>query len=163
MTGVKRTIAAEGSLHEVLEAEGEAGTDEDLMEMARNMRALAGGERYVQKRAVPNAEEAGGSSGGSQYAGEQENDMAKAKEKKAKGKKKVVKAVNGGGKQASTPRAESKTAKLIAAVEKGGTLKELSAASGFDERNTRTCIGILRSRKGMKIELDRTSGKYSMG
>lgn len=60
-----------------------------------------------------------------------------------------------------TPRAESKQAKLIARLQKGpSTLEQLAEASGFDEANVRTCVGILRSKKKMGIELD--GGKYRL-
>ena len=57
------------------------------------------------------------------------------------------------------PREGSKTARLLAALAKGGDLAALAKASGFDEKNVRTAIGNLRAGRvagGAKydVELD---------
>jgi hypothetical protein len=162
---LKEVLATTGSAYSILVAEGGEPSTEQRVAMAMRAQEIGrAGGRYVP-RARPQEQE--GDAGAPEDAGDasgQEMDMAKAKEKakgKAKGKA-AAKAVE--KKSAGTPRAESKTAKLVAAVSANGgaTLKEICEASGFDERNARTTIGILRSRGGKKIELDRESGKYSL-
>lgn len=92
-------------------------------------------------------------------------ERAAAKEAKAapapeaKGKSKAAPA-NG-----NAPREGSKMGNLVVALSKGKplSLDQLSAASGYDEQNTRTAIGILRSKKGMDIAYDREAKVYSLG
>lgn len=72
-----------------------------------------------------------------------------------------------GDKSAEGPREGSKMAKLLKVLQNGGgDLDKLSKASGYDEKNTRTAIGILRSGrvaggKKYEVKLDRDSGKYA--
>lgn len=160
---MRREPASPGSPFEILLPEGEDVSIDDRLAMARRSQEInALGAHYVPRRRSEGEADAPAIIGDD----DKEMDMAKAKvAKKAKGgkKAKAVKANGAEKKAAGTPRSESKTAKLLAAVENGATLKEICEASGFDERNARTTIGILRSRGGKKIELDRESGKYTLG
>lgn len=61
------------------------------------------------------------------------------------------------------PREGSKIGKLVARLQEGKcTIEELSEASGYDLQNTRTAIGILRSKKQMAIEYDRETKFYKL-
>jgi hypothetical protein len=73
--------------------------------------------------------------------------------KAAKAAAKVEASPSAGNGKARTPRADSKQAKLLAALEDGPKdLAALVTASGYDDNNTRTAIGNLR-RKGKTITL----------
>ena len=89
---------------------------------------------------------------------------AKEAEKAAKAAAKAEpKATNGEAKPA-TPRENSKMGRMVSHLTKGGeySLEELSEASGYDLSNTRTAIGILRSKKNMPIFYNRESKTYSL-
>jgi hypothetical protein len=77
----------------------------------------------------------------------------------AKGAKKEA-----GAPSTGAPREGTKMGNLVAKLQEGGecTLEELSEASGYDLNNTRTAIGILRSKKGMPINYDRATKLYSL-
>jgi hypothetical protein len=64
--------------------------------------------------------------------------------------------------QPGTAQAGTKTARLIAALYEGGTVAELAEASGYDERNCRTAIGILRTRKGLDVTQDPNTKMYHL-
>lgn len=86
-------------------------------------------------------------------------EAAAAEKGAAKGTKKDAAAASTGA-----PREGSKMGNLVAHLQKGGesTLEELSEASGYDLNNTRTAIGILRSKKGMSIDYNRETKVYSL-
>lgn len=90
------------------------------------------------------------------YAAKHEPKKAEPKAKRANGAKK------GDGR----PRGGSKMAKLLERLEKGeASAAQLMQASGFDENNLRTAIGILRSGRGGRsydVKRDDESGKYSL-
>lgn len=78
----------------------------------------------------------------------------------AKGAKK-----DAGAPSTGAPREGSKMGNLVTHLQLGGesTLEELSEASGYDLNNTRTAIGILRSKKGMAIAYNRETKLYQLG
>ena len=86
-------------------------------------------------------------------------------EKKAKAApaKAAGKAVAGAN-SSNRPREGSKMSNLLIALEKGKatSLEALSDASGYDVPNTRTAIGILRSKNGFKIEYDKAAKLYTL-
>ena len=92
---------------------------------------------------------------------------AKAEAKAAKGadKSPAKGAKEAGGDASKAPREGSKMGNLVAHLQKGGesTLEELSEASGYDLNNSRTAIGILRSKKGMNIVYNRETKLYQLG
>jgi hypothetical protein len=88
---------------------------------------------------------------------------AKSAEKEAaKAAKSANKASGDPGTQ--TTRGNSKMGRMIAALQEGEamSLEALSEASGYDLQNTRTAVGILRSKKGLDIAYDRTAKLYSL-
>jgi hypothetical protein len=84
-------------------------------------------------------------------------------QKAAQKTEKVAKTKKSAPEGAKVPRESSKMGQLYLALQDGSkTLKELSAASGYDEQNTRTAVGILRSKNGIGIEYDRNSKTYAL-
>ena len=64
------------------------------------------------------------------------------------------------------PREGSKMGALYAALaasKKGVAFEDLMEASGFDEPNTRTAIGVLRGRNFIPVNYDREAKLYSLG
>jgi hypothetical protein len=58
---------------------------------------------------------------------------------------------------------QTKTSRVIEVLINGpATIKQISDASGYDILNARTCIGILRSRKGLEIAYDKTTQLYTL-
>jgi hypothetical protein len=99
-----------------------------------------------------------------------EKDAAKAAEKaekdaaKAPAEPKAKREPRGEGEARGEPRPDSKMGKLLAVLREGGNyiLESLSEASGYDAQNTRTAIGILRSKNKIDIAYDRESKTYSL-
>lgn len=87
---------------------------------------------------------------------------AKAAAKAATGAK--DKGAKGGSTGGNAPREGSKMGNLVAYLQKGGehTLEDLSEACGYDLANTRTAIGILRSKKNMNIQYNRETKLYAL-
>lgn len=84
-------------------------------------------------------------------------------------KKKKVNGAAASGEKRMGPKPESKMGKMLAALQKkgGADVEALVKASGFDDKNVRTAIGILRSGRvagGVKYEviLDKEKGTYSV-
>ena len=92
---------------------------------------------------------------------------AKADKEAARAEKAAAKGATGEKKESTgIPRETSKAGKLylhLQANPKGSTIEALAEASGYDEQNARTCIGILRSKKGLLVNYDRTSKLYTLG
>lgn len=87
--------------------------------------------------------------------------QAKFEPKKAPKAGKAPAADNG---EVTAPRENSKMGRLVAKLNEGGKydLATLAKASGYDEQNTRTAVGILRSRKSMAITYDRETKLYHL-
>ena len=63
------------------------------------------------------------------------------------------------------PREGSKMGNLLSTLQSGKqfSLAALADASGYDEQNTRTAIGILRSKNGFNIVYDKAAKLYNLG
>lgn len=94
-----------------------------------------------------------------------EREASKAAKAKEREEKAATRAANGGNGGSQETRPDSKMGRLVTKFEEGKayTLEELSDACGYDVQNTRTAIGILRSKKGKVINYDRDAKTYSLG
>lgn len=113
--------------------------------------------------AAPKSKKAKGKKPAAKKATSKKPAAKKSKGKGAKSTEKKASPANG-----ETPREGSKMGKLFVRLSaKGGaTLPELVKASGYDEQNVRTAIGVIRAGRvkggAREVVLDRETGKYAI-